>query len=185
MYALLMNTQNISSDLLPIKHMSSIIFIIRDQRVMLSSDLAKLYQVDVRTLMQAVKRNLDRFPEDFMFQLTQKESSDIVSRSQIVILKQGHNIKYRPYAFTEQGVAMLSSVLRSEQAVKVNIEIMRAFVKLRQLLQTNAELALKLKKLERKYNGKFNLIFKAIYSLMQPPEEPIPEKGKIGFNTES
>jgi hypothetical protein len=175
-----MNNINISSDVLPIKDINNIIYIIRDQKVMLSTDLAKLYNVDPKVLIQAVNRNSERFPEDFMFQLTRQEFNFL--KSQIVTLQRAP--RATPYAFTEQGVAMLSSVLRSEQAVKVNIEIMRAFVKLRQLLQTNTELTLKLKKLEKKYNGKFNLIFKAIYQLMKPVEEPIVEKSKIGFNTD-
>ena len=157
------------------------IFLIRGQKVMLSFHLAKLYGVEVRNLVQAVKRNIDRFPEDFMFQLSWEELEN--SRSQIVTLKQGRNVKYLPYAFTEQGVAMLSSVLRSKKAVQVNIAIMRAFVKLRQILSSHKELAGKLKELEtkiEKHDKEITLIFEAIRQLM----EPLPERRKssIGFH---
>lgn len=159
---------------------------------MLSTDLALLYGVEPRTLVQAVKRNIERFPEDFMFQLTWDEadilkSQSVISsspdggrsRSQFVILKQGENVKYLPYAFTEQGVAMLSSVLRSPRAVAVNIEIMRAFVRLRQMLLSHAELAKKLDSLESKYDGQFKVVFDALRQLMQPPAKP---KRPIGFH---
>ena len=139
------------------------IFLLRGQKIMLSTHLAELYGVETRTLIQAVKRNLERFPEDFMFQLTWKEIQSLRSqivilnkreiqfaRSQIVTLQQGQHLKYLPYAFTEQGVAMLSSVLRSKRAVQVNIAIMRAFVKLRGILFAHKELADKLKELEEK-----------------------------------
>jgi hypothetical protein len=117
-----------------------------------------------------------------MFQLNKSEIEHIYPRSQFVTLKSGKNVKYLPYAFTEQGIAMLSSVLRSKRAVKVNIEIMRSFVRLRQLLQTNTELAEKLRKLERKYDAKFRMVFDAIYELMTPPDEP--SKLPMGFNTQ-
>src|SRR5258706_10725252 len=127
------------------------IYRIRGQRVMLSHDLAKLYGAETRILMQAVKRNVDRFPVDFMFQLSDLELEiNTISRSQIVILKHGYNIKYRPFAFTEQGIAMLSSVLRSKEAIQVNIAIMRAFVKLRHALFQSKDLARKIEKLEGK-----------------------------------
>jgi hypothetical protein len=168
------------------------IFLLRGQKVMLSIDLAQLYQVEPRALIQAVKRNLDRFPADFMFQLTWEEvsllksqsviSNDLraaASRSRIVILKRGLNIKYPPYAFTEQGVAMLSSVLRSKRAIQVNIEIMRAFVRLRRILASHAELALKLEKLEKRYDSQFEVVFEAIRQLMARPERPAK---KIGFH---
>jgi len=157
------------------------ILVIRGHRVMLSPQLAEMYGVEVRVLVQAVKRNKERFPLDFMFQLTWAEteklksqmviSSGIVgSRSQFVILKRGKNIKFRPYAFTEQGVSMLSSVLNSTQAIQVNIAIMRAFVKLRQLLNTHKDLARKLADLEKKYDAQFSSVFDAIKLLMAPPE---------------
>ncbi|MBI5150368.1 MAG: ORF6N domain-containing protein [Candidatus Omnitrophica bacterium] len=162
------------------------IFILRGHKVMLSPHLAELYGVEVRALIQAVKRNKGRFPADFMFQLTWKEmeflkSQIVTSRSQIVILKKGKNIKYLPYAFTEQGVAMLSSILKSKRAVRVNIAIMRAFVKLREMLSTHKELAFQFRELERKvgkHDEDIQAIFRAIQRLMAEPEKP---KIKIGF----
>jgi hypothetical protein len=155
--------------------------ILRGNKVLLDTDLAELYEVEVRTLIQAVRRNIERFPADFMFQLTREEA--LRSRSQFVILneptpKRGKNIKYLPYAFTEQGVAMLSSVLRSPRAVQVNIEIMRAFVRLRQMLQQNTELARKLAHLEKKCDIRFRAVFDAIRELMAQPAKP---KRLIGF----
>ncbi len=146
---------------------------------MLDSALAGLYGVSTKQLVQAVKRNLDRFPEDFMFQLEAQELT--VLRSQIVTSNLGRGgRRYAPYAFTEQGVAMLSSVLRSKRAIRVNVEIMRAFVRLRQLLATHADLARKLETLERKYDTQFKIVFDAIRELMQPPA---PERREIGFHT--
>jgi len=147
---------------------------------MLSPHLAALYGVEQRVLIQAVKRNADRFPSDFMFQLTRQEVACL--RSQIVILKnlgRGQHIKYLPYAFTEQGVAMLSSVLRSKRAIQVNVEMMRAFVRLRQLLTSHAGLAAKLEELEKKYDSQFKIVFDAIRQLMSEP--PVPRK-QIGFS---
>ena len=129
-----------------------------------------------KVLNQAVTRNLARFPEDFMFPLTWEESKALL-RSQFVTLKRGQNIKYRPRAFTEQGVAMLSSVLRSPRAVQVNIAIMRAFVRLREMLATHKDLAQKLKAMERNYDAKFKVVFDALRKLM----EPLPEKPKRGI----
>lgn len=142
---------------------------------MLSTHLAELYGVEPRALVQAVKRNADRFPPDFMFQLVPEEVANL--KSQIVISSWG-GIRAAPYAFTEQGVAMLSGVLRSPRAVRVNIEIMRAFVHLRQLLASNAELARRLDDLERKYDAQFKVVFDAIRKLMTPPEPP---RRSIGF----
>jgi hypothetical protein len=139
---------------------------IRGHRVILDADLAALYRVEARILNQAVKRNRVRFPLDFMFQLTADETA--VLRSQIVTSRSWGGRRHRPYAFTEQGVAMLSSVLRSTRAVHVNIEIMRTFVRLRRVLQTNEELARKLAALERKYDGQFRVVFDAIRELMAP-----------------
>lgn len=153
------------------------IYSIRGQRVMLSNDLAELYEVEPRVLVQAVKRNIERFPEDFMFQLSAEEFANL--KSQIVISSWGGMRRATPYAFTEQGVAMLSSVLRSERAIHVNIEIMRAFVRLRQLLATNAELARKLDALEKKYDLRFKPIFEAIRELMSTDEPK--KKRPIGF----
>jgi hypothetical protein len=139
---------------------------IRGQKVMLSTSLARLYEVEPRVLMQAVKRNLDRFPEDFMFQLTNQEVISL--KSQSVISSWGGIRRANPYAFTEQGVAMLSSILNSKRAIQVNISVMRAFVKLRQLLSTHKDLAKKLEELEKKYDGQFKIVFEAIRRLMLP-----------------
>jgi hypothetical protein len=155
---------------------------IRGQNVLLDADLATLYGVDVRVLNQAVTRNADRFPSDFMFQLTDKEMDSL--RSQIVILKsaRGRHRKYLPNAFTEQGVAMLSSVLRSRRAVRVNIEIMRAFIQLRRMLGANEALARKLDELERKYDDQFRTVFRAIREIVAPPPRP---RRTIGFRSAS
>lgn len=165
---------------LPMERIRNCILIIRGQKVMLSNDLAELYGVEPRVLVQAVKRNIIRFPSDFMFQLNEREVEPL--RSQIVILKRGQNWKYLPYAFTEQGVAMLSSVLRSERAVLVNIEIMRAFVELRRLLSTHVDLANKLNELEKKYDSQFRIVFDAIRELMKPA---VGEPRQIGFDREA
>ena len=162
---------------IPLERITRAILLIRGHKVMLDKDLAELYGVGTRVLNQAVKRNWARFPEDFMFQLTWEEVEN--PRSRFVILKSGKNIKYLPYAFTEQGVAMLSSVLRSERAVRVNIEIMRAFVQLRQMLSSHADLARKLAALEKKYDAQFKVVFDAIRELMTPPGPP--RKRPIGF----
>jgi len=174
-------------NLIPQEIIENKIYLIRGHKVMLSSHLAKLYAVEVKVLIQAVKRNIERFPADFMFQLTWEEMQ--YSRSQIVTLndiaKRGRNIKYLPYAFTEQGVAMLSSILNSKRAIQVNIAIMRAFVKLRQILSTHKDLIHKLNELERKtekHDMEIQGIFEAIRQLMAPP----PEKPRrmIGFKQE-
>lgn len=163
--------------LIPVEIIEKKILFIRGEKVMLDRDLAELYEVETRTLIQAVKRNINRFPSDFMFQLNYQEVA--VLRSQFVTSKTGRGgRRYYPYVFTEQGVAMLSSVLNSERAVKVNIEIMRTFVKLRQMLSSNAELARKLEALEKKYDAQFRVVFDAIRDLMIPPEK---HKRKIGF----
>lgn len=156
------------------------IFLVRGHKVMVDNDLAALYEVEVKVLNKAVKRNLRRFPGDFMFQLTEKEAA---LRFQFGTLNgkrgRGQHRKYLPYAFTEQGVAMLSSVLRSQRAVDVNIEIMRAFVKLRQLLASHHELARKLGELEEKYDAQFAVVFDAIKEMMKPPETA--NKRPIGY----
>ena len=169
-------TTRARSSAIPTERITRAILLIRGQKVMLDRDLAELYGVSTKALNQAVKRNLARFPEDFMFQLTWEEVKN--PRSQSVTLKSGKNIKYLPFAFTEQGVAMLSSVLRSERAVRVNIEIMRAFVQLRQMLSSHADLARKLEALEKKYDAQFKVVFDAIRELMTPPAPP---KRLIGF----
>ena len=157
---------------------------IRGHKVLLASDLAVLYGVQTKSLIQAVKRNLERFPADFAFQLTEQELRSL--RSQVVTLDEaemgpqgrGRYAKYVPYAFTEQGVAMLSSVLRSKQAVRVNVEIMRAFVRLRDLVAHDRELARRLDDLESRYDRQFKVVFDAIRELMAPPPAP---KRRIGF----
>jgi hypothetical protein len=169
----------------PMERITQTILLLRGHKVILDSDLAELYEVPTKVLVQAVKRNSDRFPDDFMFQLTTEEfdnlryQSDTSSlRSQIVTSRWGGR-RYPPYVFTEQGVAMLSSVLHSDRAIHVNIEIMRAFVRLRQMLASNAELARKLATLERKYDAQFKIVFDAIRELMTPPEPK--KKRPIGF----
>lgn len=155
-----------SSLIIPAERIERRIFYLRGVKVMLSSDLAELYGVAVKALNQAVRRNLNRFPEDFMFQLTPEEFNDL--KSQIVTSSWGGMRRALPYAFTEHGIAMLSGVLKSPRAIRVNIEIMRAFVKLRQMLASNAELARKLDELEKKYDRQFKIVFDAIRELMIP-----------------
>jgi len=141
----------------------------------------KQYGVETRVLNQAVKRNLNRFPEDFMFILTSEEANEL-SRSQFVILKRGQNVKYLSYAFTENGVAMLSSVLSSERAVEVNIQIMRTFTRLREMLLTHKDLQRKIDNMEKKYDHQFKIVFDAIKQLITH-EEP-KKKKPIGFRRE-
>ncbi|HEY5768781.1 MAG TPA: ORF6N domain-containing protein [Terrimicrobium sp.] len=155
------------------------ILLFRGQKVMLDFDLAELYGVETRALKQAVRRNSDRFPEDFAFALTPEEVE--ILRSQTVISSSHGGSRYGHIAFTEQGVAMLSSVLRSSRAVQVNIAIMRAFVRLRELLLTNADLARKLDAIEKKYDAQFRVVFDAIRQLMAPPDPP---RDRIGFHRE-
>jgi phage regulator Rha-like protein len=163
---------------IPSERVISKIFIIRGKKVMVDADLAELYEVEARALNQAVKRNADRFPDDFMFQLTEGEYK--ILRSQIVILKngRGQHRKYLPYVFTEQGVAMLSSVLNSKRAIQVNIQIIRSFIKLRELLSTNKELREKIEEMEMRYDTKLKAIFEVLGKLLI--QEDTPEK-KIGF----
>ena len=151
------------------------ILMIRGHKVILDSVLAGMYGVETKVLLQAVKRNQNRFPSDFMFQLSKKEFE--ILRSQIVTSSWGGR-RYPPYAFTEQGVAMLSSVLRSPRAIQVNIEIMRAFVRLRRMLSAHRDLARILDELEKKYDEQFAVVFEAIRQLMTPPSREIR---KIGF----
>ena len=162
--------------LIPVDRIEKAILLIRKQKVMLDADLAELYGVETRVLVQAVKRNHERFPEDFMFQLSREEFS--ILRSQSMTSSDWGGRRYPPYAFTEQGVAMLSSVLRSQRAIQVNIEIMRAFIRLRQMLASHADLARKLNALEKKYDAQFKEVFEAIRQLMAPPE---PKRRPIGF----
>jgi hypothetical protein len=177
------------------EHIAPQIRVLRAQKVMLDTDLAALYGVPTKALNQAVKRNRERFPADFMFQLTWDEALAVrtrpaagpvpepagggAARSHSVTLASGQNVKYRPHAFTEQGVAMLSSVLRSRRAVLVNIEIMRAFVRLRALAWSVAELRRKIDGLERKYDAQFKGVFDAIRELMAPPAAG--NKRRFGF----
>jgi hypothetical protein len=161
---------------LPVETFESRIHLIRGQRIMLDRDLAELYGVLTKNLNKAVSRNPERFPADFMFQLTQPEHQSL--RFQIGTLKRGRHPKYLPRAFTEQGVAMLSSVLRSERAVLVNVGIMRAFVKMRRLAASYPGLARRIDELESRYDAQFKEVFTAIRSLMASPEEP---RRRIGF----
>ena len=182
---------------LPESSIENCILLIRGHKVILDRELARLYRVSTRTLNQAVKRNLNRFPDDFMFQLTPEETAawhettlahsrshvtlnEPFLRSQIVILKNppGKHIKYRPYAFTEHGILMLSSVLKSDRAVQLNIEIMRTFVRLREMLASNAELNRRLDDLEQNYNAKFKVVFDAIRTLLATPGR---QTRRIGF----
>ena len=176
-------------DLIPREVIEDKIYMIRGHKVMLDRDLARLYDVPTKRLNEQVKRNIKRFPEDFMFQLTLEESLMFQfgissSRSQFATLRQGKNIKYLPHVFTEQGVAMLSSVLNSKRAIYVNIAIMRTFVKLRQILSAHKELAHKLNELEHKiekHDVEIRSIFDAIRQLMAPPES---SRRRIGFKQE-
>jgi len=163
-------------DMVPMERIVSKIYVIRETRVMLDQDLAELYGVKTKVLKQAVRRNNTRFPEDFMFELTEDENRAL--RSQNVTLKRGQHSKYLPFVFTEQGVAMLSSVLNSDRAIQVNILIMRAFTRLRQMLSTHEELKRKIEAMERKYDRQFRVVFEAIKQLMEEAEKP---KRRIGF----
>ena len=166
--------------LVPVERIERAILSIRGEKVMLDSDLAELNGVETKALNQAVKRNATRFPADFMFQLTQEEHDDLVRlRSQIVTLKRGEHRKYLPYAFTEHGALMLANVLNSERAAQTSVMVVRAFVRLRQMLASNAELARKLAALENKYDAQFKIVFDAIRQLMSPPE---PKRREIGFH---
>jgi phage regulator Rha-like protein len=156
-------------EIMPIEIIERKIFLIRGHKVLLDSDLAELYNVEVKQLKRQVRRNITRFPEDFMFEL-QKDEYDSL-RSHFGALKRGEHVKYLPYAFTEQGVAMLSSVLNSQRAIEVNIQIMRAFVKLREMLSAHKDLARKLADMEKKYDAQFKVVFDAIRQLMAPPEK--------------
>jgi hypothetical protein len=171
------------------------VLVVRGHRVLLAQQLAILYGVETKVLNQAVQRNSERFPKDFMFRLEREDlavlrSQTVTLNAQVIDLKEvssavglasarGENTKYRPYAFTEQGVAMLSSVLKSERAIAVNIEIMRTFVKLRGMLSEHVDMKRKLNALEKKYDDNFKVVFDAIHQLMTPPEPP--KKRRIGF----
>lgn len=167
-----------SDILVPADSIRQAIILLRGQKVILDRDLALLYGVPTKALKQAVKRNAGRFPDDFMFELAAEEFAEW--RSQFVTSKADRmGLRYPPMAFTEQGVAMLSSVLSSERAAQVNIAIMRAFVQLRRLLETHEDLARKLAELEKKYDAQFRAVFDAIRQLMAPP---VPPRKQIGFH---
>jgi phage regulator Rha-like protein len=161
-----------------VEEIAGLIRYIRGEKVILDTDLARLYEIPTKVLKQSVRRNLNRFPADFMLELTEFET--IASRSQIVTLKRGQNVKYNSFAFTEQGVAMLSSVLNSQKAIQVNITIMRAFVQLRRFLETHRELARKIEDLERtvsSHDEHIQCIFEAIREMIQRRNEPMEPVG--------
>jgi len=160
---------------MPVERITSRIFIVRGFKVMVDQDLADLYSVPTKTLKQAVRRNIDRFPEDFMFELTKDEFDNL--RSQIVTSSWG-GTRYPPMAFTEQGIAMLSSVLNSKRAIQVNIQIMRAFTRLRQMLSTHKDLKKKIEAMEEKYDQQFQIVFEAIKQLLETDAKP---RKQIGF----
>lgn len=164
--------------LIPLERIERAILLIRGEKVMLDSDLAELYGVSTKVLNQAVKRNVNRFPPDFMFQLTPEEMKSL--RSQIVTSNVGRGgRRYLPYAFTEHGALMLANVLNSERAAQTSVQVVRAFIRLRQMLVSNAGLARKVAALEQKYNRQFKVVFTAIQRLMSPPE---PKRREIGFH---
>lgn len=166
--------------IIPLEIIEKKIYVIRGKKVMLDSDLAELYGIETKMLIRAVKRNIERFPSDFMFQLNKEEFETL--RFHFGTSKQRGGRRYLPYVFTEQGVAMLSSVLRSERAIQVNIAIMRAFVKLREIVMSHKELAKKIKQLEKKYDAQFKIVFDAISKIM---EVPVKKQRKIGFRVEN
>ena len=167
------------SEIIPVERIQNSIYLIRKQKVMLDKDLAVLYGVETKVLIQAVKRNIERFPSDFMYQLTDKDFT--ILRSQIVTSSWGGR-RYNPYAFTEQGVAMLSSILRSKRAIEVNIAIMRTFVKLRQILATNDLLRHKIESIERKYDEQFQQVFAVLKNMLTEEAKP---KRQIGYHAEA
>ena len=164
-------------EIIPVEIIESKIIFIRNIKVMLDKDLAFLYDVETKILKRAVNRNIERFPEDFMFKLSKKEYDELL-RCQFGTLKRGQHSKYLPYAFTENGVAMLSSVLNSEQAIKVNIQIMRTFTKIREMILNHKDLTNKIDSLEKKYDNQFKVVFDAIRKLITPSTKP---KKRIGF----
>ena len=166
-----------SKEIIPIERVVQSIRWFRGQKVLLDSDLAALYGVTTGNLNKAVSRNRDRFPSDFMFQLSAEEAEDLIF--QIGRSKRRGGRRHRPYAFTEQGIAMLSSILNSDRAIRVNIAIMRTFVQLRRLMDSNRDLARKIEALEKKYDEQFAVVFDAIKELIAPAEPP---KKQIGFH---
>ena len=176
--------RNLDQAVIPLEVIENKIFILRGHRLMLDRDLAALF-VETKVLNQAVKRNLERFPPDFLFKLTPKEAKTVLSsRSQIVTLKQGQNIKYAPYAFTEHGVVMLANVLKSPVAVRASIQVVRAFVHLRQLIAANDDLARKIKALEKKvgkHDDDLEAVLSALKEILEPPPEH-PARRRFGFS---
>ncbi len=172
-----------SKEIIPQEILEAKIFIIRGHKVMLDRDLAQLYGVEPKRLNEQVKRNMKRFPPDFMLHLTKEEGANVL-RSPNATLKRGRgmHVKYLPFAFTENGVAMLSSILNSERAIEVNIQIMRTFTKLRELLKTHTDLRRKLEEMEKKYDYQFKAVFDAIKNLISTPYKPVK---KIGFTARS
>lgn len=169
-----------SNSIIPAEKVQQCILLIRGEKVMLDKDLAVLYDVETKVLNQAVKRNIERFPEDFMFKLDKKETDQLVTNcDRFRMLKHAGST---PYAFTEQGIAMLSSVLRSKQAVQVNIAIMRTFVQLRRILADNSLLRKKIETLEKKYDEQFQQVFAVLKAMIAEDEIPKPQ---IGYHTES
>ncbi len=163
--------------LIPTERIERSILLIRGEKVMLDADLAEIYGVETKVLNQAVKRNATRFPEDFMFQLTEREKMEVVTNCDHLV-----RIKFSPhlpFAFTEHGALMLANVLNSERAALTSVQVVRAFVRLRQMLASNAELSRKLAALENKYDAQFKIVFDAIRQLMTPPE---PKRREIGFH---
>ncbi|MFH1825825.1 MAG: ORF6N domain-containing protein [bacterium] len=161
--------------IIPVERIEKVIFLIREEKVVLDSDLADLYGVKTKALLQAVKRNKDRFPDDFMFQLSEAEYE--ILRSQNVTSSWGGR-RYRPYAFTEHGILMLSSVLNSNRAIQVNIQIMRTFTKLRRIFSTHKDILRRIEQMENKYDKQFKVVFDVIKALIQEPEEKLK---RIGF----
>ena len=164
----------------PKERIENLILIIRGEKVILDSDLAGLYQAETRALVLAVKRNISRFPADFMFQLTREEFDGL--RSQFVISKGSGGRRYLPYAFTEHGAIMAANVLNNEQAIRASVQVVRAFVKLSQIVASNAELARKVEALEQTYDSQFKVVFEAIRQLMNPP---VRRTKPIGFRTKA
>ena len=166
------------NELVPIEVIVRKIYLIRGQKVMLDRDLAKLYGVEVKQLKRQVRRNIERFPEDFMFEVTIGEYKSV--RSQFGTLKKGEHSKYLPYAFTEHGILMLSSVLNSKRAIAVNIQIMRTFTKLNKMALSYKDLKEKIEKMEGKYDKQFHIVFQALKQMLEPPK-PVTPKRRIGF----
>ena len=168
--------------IVPLEVIEQKILLIGGRKFMLDSDLAALYGVTIKRLNEQVRRNLKRFPQDFMYQLSAEEYESLRSHFATLKIGRGTHRKYLPYVFTEQGIAMLSSVLNSDRAIEVNIQIMRTFVKLREMMSSHKDLARKLSELEKKYDGQFQIVFEAIRQLIEQPEKP---KRKIGYISES